>query len=67
MAPRADFNVDQIRDAGRKDLLYLIEGVSKAPSPPLTLSSSPTLELANGFFPSFSLIAGPWKEERRLR
>jgi len=27
MAPRADFNVDQIRDAGRKDLLYLIEGV----------------------------------------
>lgn len=30
MAPRAEFNVDQIRDAARKDLLYLIEGVSKA-------------------------------------
>lgn len=27
MAPRVEFNVEQIRDKSRKDLLYLLEGV----------------------------------------
>lgn len=30
MAPHAGFDTDQIRDKARKDLLYLLEGVSKA-------------------------------------
>lgn len=30
MAPRASFNTDQIKDKARKDLLYLLEAVSKA-------------------------------------
>jgi hypothetical protein len=27
MAPRTEFSVDQIREKGRKDILYLLEGV----------------------------------------
>jgi hypothetical protein len=30
MAPHVGFDTDQIRDKARKDLLYLLEGVSKA-------------------------------------
>lgn len=30
MAPRAEFSIDQVRTKARKDLLYLLEGVSKA-------------------------------------
>lgn len=30
MAPHVEFDTDQIRDKARKDLLYLLEGVSKA-------------------------------------
>lgn len=30
MAPHAPFTTDQIKDKARKDLLYLLEGVSKA-------------------------------------
>lgn len=30
MAPRAEFSTEQIRGKARKDLLYLLEGVSKA-------------------------------------
>jgi hypothetical protein len=29
MAPHVGFNTDQIKDKARKDLLYLLEGVSK--------------------------------------
>lgn len=29
MAPHAGFDTDQIKDKARKDLLYLLEGVSK--------------------------------------
>jgi hypothetical protein len=29
MAPHAGFDTDQIKDKSRKDLLYLLEGVSK--------------------------------------
>lgn len=36
MAPHAGFDTNQIKDKARKDLLYLLEGVSKAsPSPKL--------------------------------
>jgi hypothetical protein len=31
MAPRAGLDTSQIKDKARKDLLYLLEGVSKAP------------------------------------
>lgn len=30
MAFRSEFSVDQVRNKARKDLLYLLEGVSKA-------------------------------------
>ena len=30
MAPHVGFDTDQIRDKARKDLLHLLEGVSKA-------------------------------------
>lgn len=30
MAPHAGFDVENIRDKARKDLLYLLEGVRKA-------------------------------------
>lgn len=30
MSPHVGFDADQIRDKARKDLLYLLEGVSKA-------------------------------------
>jgi hypothetical protein len=29
MAPHAGFDTDQVKDKARKDLLYLLEGVSK--------------------------------------
>lgn len=29
MAPHAGFDTDQLKDKARKDLLYLLEGVSK--------------------------------------
>lgn len=32
MAPRTEFNPEQVRTKARKDLLYLLEGVRKAPS-----------------------------------
>jgi len=31
MAPHAGFDTDHIKDKARKDLLYLLEGVSKGP------------------------------------
>jgi hypothetical protein len=31
MAPHVGFDTDQIKDKARKDLLYLLEGVSKEP------------------------------------
>jgi hypothetical protein len=34
MAPHAGFDTDSIKDKARKDLLNLLEGVSKAPSSP---------------------------------
>lgn len=30
MAPRTEFSTEQVRSKARKDLLYLLEGVSKA-------------------------------------
>lgn len=30
MAPRPEFSTEQVRNKARKDLLYLLEGVSKA-------------------------------------
>lgn len=33
MAPRTEFSIEQVRSKARKDLLYLLEGVSKALSP----------------------------------
>lgn len=57
MAPHAGFDTDQIKDKARKDLLYLLEGVSEAsPSPKL-------LEVAADML----ILAGPWKEEPRAR
>lgn len=31
MAPHAGFDTEQVRDKARKDLLYLLEGVSHLP------------------------------------
>lgn len=42
MAPRNDFSTEQIRNKARKDLLYLLDGVSGASFPPL-LSLDPEL------------------------
>lgn len=33
MAPHVPFDTDQVRDKARKDLLYLLEGVSLLPAP----------------------------------
>ena len=53
MAPHTGFDTDQIKDKARKDLLYLLEGVSKALFLPLIPSSIHQLTYAEG----------PWKEE----
>lgn len=55
MAPHAGFDTDQIKDKARKDLLYLLEGVSKAsPSPMLLEVAADTL-----------ILTGSRKEESR--
>lgn len=46
MAPRAEFNTEQIRNKARKDLLYLLEGVRKAfphPQSPIAYKLDSTL------------------------
>lgn len=41
MAPHTAFDTDQIKDKARKDVLYLLEGVSKAfQRPPLSQASA---------------------------
>ncbi len=42
MAPHAGFDTDQIKDKARKDLLYLLEGVSKGSYSVLILSQAAT-------------------------
>lgn len=34
MAPHAEFDIEQIREKGRKDILYLLESVCTAVMPP---------------------------------
>ena len=42
MAPYAGFDTDQIKDKARKDLLYLLEGVSKDSHRIIDLSKAST-------------------------
>lgn len=54
MAPHAGFDTDQIKDKARKDLLYLLEGVSKDSHKSLELSEAST---------NLSSFTGTRKEE----
>ncbi len=54
MAPHAGFDTDQIKDKARKDLLYLLEGVSKDSHQSLELSKAST---------DLSTFTGTRKEE----
>jgi hypothetical protein len=38
MAPQSFFDTDQIKDRARKDILYLLEAVSKDPTGPLPMA-----------------------------
>jgi hypothetical protein len=62
MAPRTEFSIEQVRNKARKDLLYLIEGVSKAPSSSLRCE----IRRASGHQAAdcVSLSTGSWQEER---
>ena len=55
MAPRTEFNTEQVRTKARKDLLYLLEGVSKTLRPAPPARARPVLTL---------LRSGPRQEER---
>jgi hypothetical protein len=51
MAPKIELEADHLRDKARKDLLALLEGVSKAAVDNLSLSRRLTI------------VQGPWQEE----
>lgn len=67
MAPRSEFSVDQIRDKARKDILYLLEGVSTTDTAPQ--QKPPRLRVGSWLANMDILhpVTGPWQEKRRLR
>jgi hypothetical protein len=48
MAPHVGFDTDQIKDKARKDLLYLLEGVSKGSHSPLICARQQLTGLRTG-------------------
>lgn len=73
MAPHAEFDTEQIREKGRKDILYLLESVCTAAMPPKTTKARqhlPDATITETPGASAELTAacgimcvGPWKEE----
>lgn len=65
MAPHVGFDVEQVRDKARKDLLYLLEGVSlsMAEGAPGAVPAAKNHRLRGETEPLHNL--GPWQEEPR--